>query len=95
MIVTDRLATLKLNESIFEVEPIAIADFQKELNEVIFDIYGMRFHILNENRKFQMFAPEENDSNPICFNIVVSELKRHTKKRSIWDAGRCNLLRKC
>ena len=75
MIVKDSLEALLLYESIFEVERLEIGDFVKGQNGAVFAIYGTRFHLLDENPDFHMFAPKEGDYIPIWFNIVVPDIK--------------------
>lgn len=74
-IVKDSLLALKQYEQIFSVRPIEATDFPKGQNEVVFEIDGTRFHMLDENPDFQMFAPVKNQAMPIWFNVVVPEIK--------------------
>ncbi len=74
MIVTDSLKALELYEKIFDIERIEATDFSKGENEVIFSLYGVRFHMLDENPQFEMIAPKPNDPKPIWFNIMVPDI---------------------
>ena len=53
MVVTDSLKALELYEKIFEIERVEVSDFPKGENEVVFTLYGVRFHLLDENPNFQ------------------------------------------
>ena len=76
MIVTDSLKALELYEKIFEIERIEVTDFPKGENEVVFSLYGVRFHMLDENPQFQMIAPKPNDPKTIWFNIMVTDISK-------------------
>ncbi len=76
MVVKDSLAALELYESVFEVERIEVGDFIVGQNEVILKIHGTRFHLLDENEQFELFAPKPNDRLPIWFNIIVSDINK-------------------
>lgn len=73
MVVTDSLKALALYEKIFELERIEVSDFPTGENEVIFALYGVRFHMLDENPKFSLLAPNKPQS--IWFNILVPDIK--------------------
>lgn len=74
MIVTDSLSALALYNIIFEIEPIEVTDYPKGENEVVFSLFGVRFHLLDENPQFEMIAPKPGDPKPIWFNILVSDI---------------------
>jgi uncharacterized glyoxalase superfamily protein PhnB len=71
MIVPDSLEALRLYESIFEVQRFEVTSFPKGHNEAVFSIYGARFHMLDENAEYQMFAPKPGDPKSIWYNVVV------------------------
>ena len=74
MIVTDSLSALALYQNIFEIELVEVTDFPTGQNEVVFTLYGTRFHMLDENPKFQLIAPKPGDPKPIWFNILVADI---------------------
>ena len=74
MVVTDSLKALALYEKIFEIVPIEVTDFPTGENEVVFTLYGTRFHMLDENPEFQLIAPKPGDPKPIWFNIMVPDI---------------------
>lgn len=80
MVVTDSLQALALYESIFEIERVEVSDFPKGENEVIFTLYGVRFHMLDANPKFQLKAPEPDRPNTIWYNILVQDIKETYEK---------------
>ncbi len=75
MVVKDSLEALELYESVFEVERVETGDFVKGTNEVVLNIYGTRFHLLDENDQCGLVAPKEGVRLPIWFNIVVLDIK--------------------
>lgn len=85
MVVKDSLEALALYEKIFEVKRIEVSDFVKGQNEVVFSIYEMRIHMLDENPEYQMYAPDKEKSLPIWFNVIVPEITE-TYQKGI-DAG--------
>ena len=83
MIVTDSLKALELYGKIFDIERIEVTDFSKGENEVVFLLYGVRFHMLDENPQFDMIAPKSDDPKPIWFNIMVSDIDKTYSKAMI------------
>jgi PhnB protein len=76
MIVRDSLEALALYEKIFEIQRVEVSDFPKGENEVIFTLYGVRFHMLDENPKFGLKAPDPDKPQTIWFNILVPDIKK-------------------
>lgn len=74
-IVEDSLKALELYRKIFEVEVIEATSFPKGQNEVVFSIFGTRFHMLDENLEFNMIAPKEGDNIPFWFNVMVEDIQ--------------------
>jgi len=76
MVVTDSLRALELYEKIFNnIERVEVTNLPKGENEVIFTLYGVRFHLLDENSQFGLKAPTPDKPNTIWFNILVSDIK--------------------
>ncbi len=75
LVLPDSLKALELYQKIFEIEPIEVTDFSRGENEVVFSLYDVRFHMLDENPEFEMIAPKPGDSKPIWFNIMVPDIK--------------------
>jgi len=83
MIVPNSLEALEIYEKIFDVERIEVTDFDQGENEVVFSLYGVRFHLLDENPQFEMIAPKPDDPKPIWFNVMVPDInKTYTKALS-------------
>lgn len=80
MVVSDSLKALELYEKIFEIERVEVTDFPKGENEVVFTLYGVRFHMLDENPNFGLKAPEPDKPNTIWFNILVPDIKETFSK---------------
>ncbi|WP_335743587.1 VOC family protein [Salicibibacter kimchii] len=51
-----------------------VTDFPKGENEVIFSLYGVRFHMLDENPEFELIAPKPDNPQTIWFNIMVPDI---------------------
>ena len=76
MVVTDSLRALELYEKIFNnIERVEVTNLPKGENEVIFTLYGVRFHLLDENSQFGLKAPTPDKPNTIWFNILVPDIK--------------------
>lgn len=80
MIVTDSKKALELYEKIFDVERVEVTDFPKGENEVIFSLYGVRFHMLDENPEFELIAPKPDNPQTIWFNIMVPDINETYSK---------------
>lgn len=74
MIVKDSIEALSVFSKAFEIEPVEVGDFITGQNEVVLNIYGTRFHLLDENEAFGLTAPKPGDSLPFWFNIVVPDI---------------------
>ncbi|MDF2857472.1 MAG: hypothetical protein K0Q87_3323 [Neobacillus sp.] len=75
MVITDSLKALELYEKVFDIERVEVTDFPKGENEVIFTIYGVRFHMLDENPNFKLIAPKSDEPKSVWFNILVPDIK--------------------
>ena len=73
-VVPDVLEAIKLYEDIFDIERIDVSEQPKGLNEVIFKIYGVSFHMLDENPDYHLIAPKPGDPKSIWFNITVPDI---------------------
>jgi PhnB protein len=80
MVVTDSLQALELYEKIFDIQRVEVSNFPKGENEVVFTLYGVRFHILDENPKFGLKAPKPNELQSIWFNILVPDIRETFSK---------------
>lgn len=80
MIVTDSRKALELYEKIFDIERVEVTDFPKGENEVIFSLYGVRFHMLDENPEFELIAPKPDNPQTIWFNIMVPDIRETFSK---------------
>jgi uncharacterized glyoxalase superfamily protein PhnB len=74
MVVKDSLAALALYERLFDVERVEVTNYDKGLNEAVFNMYGARFHLLDENPKYMLNAPKEGDPKPMWVNVVVPDI---------------------
>lgn len=75
LIVEDSAKAFHLYQKIFDVKKIEGNDFIKGQNEVVFDLFGVRFHMLDANPDFGMIAPSSDHTNSIWFNITVPQLE--------------------
>jgi len=85
MVVTESLKALELYEKIFDLERIEVSDLPKGENEVVFTLYGVRFHMLDENPSFGLRAPKPEQPNTIWFNVMVPDINKTFVKAV--DAG--------
>ena len=75
MIISDSIKALDLYEKIFDVQRIEVTDFGKGKSEAVFSIYGARFHLLDENSEYGMFAPKKDIPLPIWMNVMVPDIR--------------------
>lgn len=73
-VVTDSLAALALYEKIFEVKRVEVTSFPTGQNEAVFTIYGVRFHMLDENPAFQLIAPKPDMPQSMWLNVLVPDI---------------------
>lgn len=74
MVVPDSLEALALYEKIFDLKRVEVSDFPKGENEAVFTLYGVRFHLLDENPNFELFAPKKDEPKTIWFNLLVPDI---------------------
>jgi len=70
----------KDHAKVFEIERVEVTSFPKGENEVVFKLFGVRFHMLDENPKFDLKAPNPDELKSIWFNILVGH-KRNIQSR--------------
>lgn len=80
LVVKDSLKALALYEKIFDIERVEVSDFPQGENEVIFSLYGVRFHMLDENPQFELKAPDPEHPVTIWFNIMVEDIRSTYEK---------------
>ncbi|MCR1834532.1 VOC family protein [Oceanobacillus caeni] len=85
-VVKDSKAALEQYKAIFDVEVVEETDFKVGNNEAVFTIYGTRFHMLDENPEYQLFAPKEGDRQSFWFNIVVPNIQEVYDKAMVANA---------
>lgn len=76
MVVPDSLEALELYEKVFDIERVEVTDFDKGQNEVIFKLYGLRIHMLDESPDIGLNAPNDNSLFPIWLNVTVPDIDK-------------------
>ncbi len=71
---------LAIYEKVFDAERVEVTDLDQGLNEAVFTIFGTRFHILDENPEYQLFAPKPGDPKPFWFNVIVPDIESTYQK---------------
>ncbi|WP_080873693.1 VOC family protein [Oceanobacillus timonensis] len=74
-VVKDSKTALEQYKSIFDVEVVEKTNFKVGNNEAVFTIYGTRFHMLDENPEYQLFAPKEGQAQSFWFNVTVPDIQ--------------------
>lgn len=82
-VVKNSLEAIEKYNKVFEINIIEKTNLDQGLNEVIFEIFGSRFHILDENLEYQIVAPKENENMPVCFNITVENIEEIVKNAEV------------
>lgn len=61
-VVSDSIKALETYEKIFDIQRVEVSNYERGLNEVIFTMYGTRFHMLDENPEYQLVltAPRQS-----------------------------------
>ncbi|MCT8136974.1 VOC family protein [Anaerobacillus sp. CMMVII] len=76
MVVKDSLKALELYETIFEIERVEVSNFPLGENEVVFTLFGVQFHLLDENPEFHLIAPKPDDPKTNWVNVTVPDIKK-------------------
>ena len=79
-VVKDCLEALELYEKIFEIERVEVTNLSRGENEAVFNLYGVRFHMLDENENFGLVAPNPDDPKTIWFNVMVPNIAETYQK---------------
>ena len=74
-VVSDALAAFETYQKVFNAETIQKTSLERGSNEVIFTIFGTRFHILDENPDYYLIAPKEDHINTSWFNLTVENIQ--------------------
>jgi len=74
MVVPNCQVAWKTYEHIFDAELISITELDVGLNEAVFTIMGTRFHLLDENPEYHLFAPKEGNPQSLWINLYVSDI---------------------
>lgn len=80
LVVSDSRAALELYECIFAVEGVEVTDLPPGYNEAVFTLYGVRFHLLDENREYQLLAPGAEGVRSLWFNVTVTDIEETLAK---------------
>ncbi|WP_332628558.1 VOC family protein [Halalkalibacter flavus] len=75
MVLKDSLKALELYENIFDIERVEVSNFPRGENEVVFTLYDVRFHMLDENPEFHLIAPKPDDPKTSWVNVTVPDIK--------------------
>ena len=74
-VVSDALAAFEIYREVFGAEVVEKTAYERGLNEVVFTIFGTRFHMLDENPEHQLVAPKEGQNSSVWFNLVVEDIQ--------------------
>lgn len=86
-VVKDSLSAINEYQTIFEdIEIVEQTAFETGNNEVVFNLYGTRFHMLDENPEYHLLAPVEGEGKPMWLNVTVPDIKR-TYDNAIENGG--------
>ena len=74
------MKALELYEKIFEAKRIEVINHEQGLNELIFKLYDVRFHMPDVNSNAELKASDPDHPNTIWFNITVPDIKSTYQK---------------
>ena len=74
MVVTDSLAAFALYKAVFNAQEIEITSLPKGLNEVVCTMFDTRFHLLDENHEYGLYAPKEKQTQSMWCNLVLENI---------------------
>ncbi|MFA9559981.1 VOC family protein [Evansella sp. AB-rgal1] len=76
MVVTDSLKALEIYGNIFDIERLEVSNLPRGENEVVFTLFGVRFHLLDENPEFHLIAPSPDDPKTSWVNVTVPDIEK-------------------
>lgn len=79
-VIKDSLQALEIYQQIFDLEEVVATNFPRGENEVIFTLYGLHFHMLDENPKFHLHAPDPDATISSWINVTVPNIKETYEK---------------
>jgi uncharacterized glyoxalase superfamily protein PhnB len=74
MIVADSVKAAALYERVFGAENVEVTNQGKGSSESLFKLYGIQFHLLDENPDYGMIAPKDGDNKPFGMNVTVPDI---------------------
>lgn len=74
MVVRNSLEALELYKRVFEIETVEVSNFGAGFSECVFNIFGTRFHLLDENPEHMLIAPKEGDPRSSWINVNVTDI---------------------
>lgn len=80
MVVENSLKAFNTYEKVFDAEKIESTDYEKGLNEVIFTIAQNRFHLIDENKEYDLVAPTKDTPTTQWFNIITEDIEETYNK---------------
>lgn len=81
--------TKEVYQAIFGIEIIEETDFPVGSNELVFNLAGTRFHLLDANPDYNLQAPDSEEEFPFWFNVSITDIN------DIWEkamAADCHAL---
>ncbi|MDO5689128.1 MAG: VOC family protein [Tissierellia bacterium] len=75
MVLKDSLEAIKAYENVFDLEVLEMTNFASGSNEVVFTLFGVRFHLLDENPDYQLFAPKAGENRSMWLNVMVEDIQ--------------------
>lgn len=78
----DTLMAFETYHNVFGADAVNKTAHDKGLNEVVFTISGFRFHMLDENHDYGLFAPKEGQGS-FWFNLVVENIEEVFEKAEL------------
>lgn len=73
-VVYDVHEALALYEKIFHAKVVEKTNGEKGSNEAVFTIQETRFHILDENPHYMLFAPKKDQPKTMWMNMIVDDI---------------------
>jgi uncharacterized glyoxalase superfamily protein PhnB len=74
-VLPDALEAFEVYSKVFGAEAVEKTSLDKGQNEVVFTVFGTRFHMLDENPEAYLVAPKEGQGGFVWFNLTVDNIK--------------------
>lgn len=75
MVVPNSIEALALYKQIFDIEIVGEIEPESGMKDTFFKMYGVGFHLLDEDPDQQLFAPKKAEARPMWVKLTVPNIE--------------------